>query len=313
MNLTKLTDEILLSTTQNLARTERELTIRVLHHLREIERRLLFAKLGFASLFEYCVRELKYSEGAAQRRISSMRLLKTLPELEEKIEKGTLSLSTLSQAQVFFRQEKVETTKAKKDLLLTLENKSFREVERELVNKASVPEKLAKEKIRPVSATHTELKILIEESVLKEIEELKNLLARSIPNASIKDIITYSLAHTLKSVRPKAPTETRSNVLKSLPPAPAVKRAPASHSTRYIATEVRRKVWQRDSAQCTYTHNGRRCSSKHGLEFDHIHPHALGGTNTVENLRLRCPAHNKLAAIETYGHEKMAQFVPRLR
>ena len=39
----------------------------VLHHLREVERRFLFAELGYSSLFEYCISELKYSAGSAQR------------------------------------------------------------------------------------------------------------------------------------------------------------------------------------------------------------------------------------------------------
>lgn len=106
MNLKSLSDQNLLENTSRLAQRERELTLEVLQHLREIERRMLFAKLSYSSLFEYAVKELRYSEGAAQRRISSMRLLKELPEIEAKVECGALSLCALSQARSFFRQEK---------------------------------------------------------------------------------------------------------------------------------------------------------------------------------------------------------------
>src|SRR4051812_35745047 len=43
----------------------------------------------------------------------------------------------------------------------------------------------------------------------------------------------------------------------------------------------------------------------------HIRPHALGGPNTRENLRLLCPAHNQLAAIQVFGAAKMARFIRR--
>jgi hypothetical protein len=58
--------------------------------------------LAYPSLFEYAVKELKYSSSSAQRRIMSMRLLKEVPSLEKKIEEGALNLSTLAQAQSFF-------------------------------------------------------------------------------------------------------------------------------------------------------------------------------------------------------------------
>jgi len=37
------------------------------------------------------------------------------------------------------------------------------------------------------------------------------------------------------------------------------------------------------------------------LEIDHILPQAKGGASTVDNLRVRCRAHNRLAAEEEFG------------
>src|SRR6187431_3260712 len=126
MDLKRLPDTILLQNTKQLAQRERETTLEVLHHLREVERRSLFAVLAYPSLFEYAVKELKYSAGAAHRRIASMRLQKELPEIEKKVESGELSLSVLSQAQVFFKQEKSAVAE-KREVLMSLENKSTRE------------------------------------------------------------------------------------------------------------------------------------------------------------------------------------------
>jgi hypothetical protein len=47
--LTQLSDEALHQNTLALAREERKLTVEILHHLREIERRMLHAKRAPAS------------------------------------------------------------------------------------------------------------------------------------------------------------------------------------------------------------------------------------------------------------------------
>src|SRR5690606_12719200 len=90
---------------------ERKITTKILHALCEIEKRMLHAEMGYPSLYEFCVKELGYSEGSAYRRISAMRLLSSLPEdlrkeTENKIESGKLNLSTVSSIQGFLRSEK---------------------------------------------------------------------------------------------------------------------------------------------------------------------------------------------------------------
>ena len=80
-----LKDQELLKQTQKLVSQERILTAEILNHLAEIQRRRLFADLGYSSLFAYCVSELKYSHAQAQRRIEAMRLLVEIPEVKEKI------------------------------------------------------------------------------------------------------------------------------------------------------------------------------------------------------------------------------------
>ena len=88
MNLKSLSGSELLSRTKSLVAEERRVSADVLHYLREIERSRIFAEAGFSSLFTYCVEELRYSEGAAYRRIYAMRLLKECPEIEESIREG---------------------------------------------------------------------------------------------------------------------------------------------------------------------------------------------------------------------------------
>ena len=93
--------------------------MRGLRHLAEIDSRKLFFKQGFCSLFDYAVRELGYSEGAAYRRIKAMKLCCALPETANRLQSGRLSLSAASQLQVFFeKQDKKIKEEAKKALSL---------------------------------------------------------------------------------------------------------------------------------------------------------------------------------------------------
>src|SRR5580700_10207076 len=114
MNLKSLSSSELLERTKSLVADERRVSSDVLLHLREIERRRLFAEAGFSSLFAYCVEELKYSEGAAYRRINAMRLLRECPEVEESIRDGSLSVSSASEVQRFVNQKPCSREEKKK-------------------------------------------------------------------------------------------------------------------------------------------------------------------------------------------------------
>lgn len=89
MNLHYLTDQSLLQDTKTLAQEYRLVTARLLHYLIEIETRKLYSDLGYSSLFTYIVQELGFSEASASRRITAMRLLVEIPEIEKKLKAET--------------------------------------------------------------------------------------------------------------------------------------------------------------------------------------------------------------------------------
>ena len=317
MNLKNISDSELLSATRRLVQEERRLTLEILHHLREIDRRRLYAELKFSSLFDYCVKELGYAGGSAQRRIDSMRLLRELPEIEERIEAGTLNLSLISQACKFFRHEEVRSPEAKREVIEAITDKSCREAERELVSRAKEPAKLIPEKVRQISASHSELKLVVDQELLDQLEELKGLLGHQIPGASLTDLIRYSASLALKKHRvkpPKHPLPTPAVESPTKPESAPLAKSPERHPRKPTA-EMRRQVWHRDGGRCTYSNpqTGQRCGSTYALEPDHRVPYAQGGPTTVENLRLRCRAHNQYAAIQSFGHAKMAEFIPSLK
>jgi hypothetical protein len=86
-----------------------------------------------------------------------------------------------------------------------------------------------------------------------------------------------------------------------------VARAPAgfagrSKRSRYVRAAVKRAVYLRDEARCSFVaQDGRRCEARALLELDHAKPWARLGDAGADNIRLRCRAHNQLHARECFG------------
>jgi hypothetical protein len=77
---------------------------------------------------------------------------------------------------------------------------------------------------------------------------------------------------------------------------------------RHIPAAVRRDVFERDAARCTFVDStGQRCRESHCLELHHLQAFAQGGGHESSNLTLRCRAHNALAAEEDFGRNLVDQ------
>lgn len=329
-SLRSLSDEKLHSKVKWLTREERNLLTPILHLLREVEARRLFSSMGYQSLFEYAMKECGYSEDQAARRISAMRLLKELPEIEEKISSGELTLSNLNQAQTLFRSEKKLdnsfSREEKLEVIKSLENKSRREAERIVLSRSSQPEALKPEKIRPISQNLNEVKCSVSDEVLSKIEKLKGLLAHSNPNISLAELldklcdlgikewdlgVRRSGAHSKKvnkqDARRKDQAKAPQPQVASDSPAPARVTVRQNPNTKrmHISNPIQREVWRNANSQCE------QCGSTHALQIDHIIPKAKGGQDDTENLRLLCRNCNQRSAIEHYGQMKMDQHLHR--
>ena len=111
-SLSGLPDQVLLAHTRSLVLHEQALQLAVLDHLREIHARHLYLRLGCSSLFDYAVRELGYSEGAAWRRIKAMRLCAETAGTRERLQDGSLTLSAAAQLQNTFELQQRAATAA---------------------------------------------------------------------------------------------------------------------------------------------------------------------------------------------------------
>ena len=73
---------------------------------------------------------------------------------------------------------------------------------------------------------------------------------------------------------------------------------------RHIPAAIRRAVFERDARRCTYrSDSGERCRETARLELHHSMAFAQGGEHRLDNVTLRCRAHNALAAEEDFGRD----------
>ena len=322
---TSLTNSQLHQQTLSAAETERTSTLEVLRHLRENEKRMLYAGMGYKDLKEYCVKELKISEGSAWRRISAMRLLREIPQIETQLKSGTLNLSQIAMARTHFKETKSSLEK-KKEILSSLENQSIRMTERILAEEK--PEDII---VRPAALERAlrgqclEVTLVLDEALQNELNEIQILLGKEYSKLDLfKLLAKEKLVVLKKDLFRRTKTNLKNNISKDSKTRNSMKKrddllihardAQPAPNSRYINKGVKREVKIRDQHQCRFVDPAtkRRCSSKFHLQFDHINPFSLGGENTVENLRTLCSAHNRLQAVRVFGTGKMKEFVPSL-
>ena len=83
---------------------------------------------------------------------------------------------------------------------------------------------------------------------------------------------------------------------------------------RRIGQAVRRQVAARDAECCCHVGpDGKRCEARAFLELHHEKSWALGGDDSVDNLSLRCRAHNRLMAEQELGAARVEQAIERRR
>lgn len=274
MNLKHLTDNALIEDTKILVSKEREVLVKLLHYVKEIDSRKLYSDLGYSSLFSYMTKGLGYSESAAGRRIQAARLLKSHPEIESKIEKGSLNLTNLNQVAFVLKNE---TLVDQKDFLAKIEGLSSVDTKKEIFKEMGVNLQ-KKESIKLNSASTYELKITIDEETHELIKELKGLSKNQEISSLVKDALKNQI-------------ELKKKKKFGLTPKPTPTPASGSTVKRTPTNVVKCEVYKRDKF-C------QKCGTIHYLNFDHLRPYSLNGKSTVENLRLLCFSCNQRERIK---------------
>jgi hypothetical protein len=321
MNLNTIPDVTLIANTESLIRQEREILTNVLHHLREIERRRLFSSLGYKSLFDFTVKRLGYPEDQAYRRISAMKLLKELPEIEEKINQGQISLTHIGLAHSLFKHEKKVLQKEmsyeqKLSIFDQIANKSVREAERITLSLSSTLSVAKKDRVTSVSESLIEMKFTASADLREKIDCLKGWLAHTNPNLTLGELFEKLCDLGLQEWDPSktAAPRKRRVINRSLRNScdvsigiacgvgKSIAVASGGSSTKSLA-QIKREVFLKANSKCE------KCGSSYALEIDHVQPLALGGSNEPGNLRLLCRSCNQRAAIQKLGQNRMDPFL----
>jgi hypothetical protein len=94
-SLTGVPDHVLLRDLASVVTRDRGTTCELLQHLGEVDDRQLHRPAGHASLYLYCVAELRMSEDTAYKRIQAARAARKFPGILDRLEDGRLHLTAV--------------------------------------------------------------------------------------------------------------------------------------------------------------------------------------------------------------------------
>ena len=321
----QLSDPELLSEVKIAAARERDATVRLVALLAQVDERRLYLGEGCSSLFTYCTQVLRLSEHAAYGRIEAARAARRFPVILELLSDSSVTLTTVTLLAAHLTPENhVETLNAAR-------HKSKRDVEHMVACRRPQPavpttvRKLPGPKpecgadrrtvgespvhcdtspilaplptprpatVTPLAPERYKVQFTMSQETHDKLRRVQDLLWHSIPTGDPAAIFDRALTLLLADLEPAtlgASARPRTG-------------RPISSGSRHIPAAVRREVWKRDGGQCAFVGTQGRCTERGFLEFHHVRPHAVGGAAVVENLELRCRAHNMYEADKYFGN-----------
>ena len=298
---------------------ERQALAEFLIAFAECDRRRLPIEHGYSSSFAYLTEKRRYSKSAAGRRIVAARLIAKHPAIAEWLRDGRVGLTNLcilgdllegdDFAEVLGRASGLNEDDTMR-LKATLRPQTpppdlIRKLPAVLpvlgvaapppATQPSCPAP-ARAIVLPVSAELSVFRMTVGQAFLADYRRLRDLLSHKLPAGRAEDLLH-------DAVRVAIDHYTR----KRLGTGGVWVRRPTKPGSRHIPAEIRRAVWQRDGGRCSYVApDGKRCDATWQVQDDHACAFARGGTATVDNIRLRCSAHNRLQAEQDFGRAHVA-------
>ncbi len=316
--------------------------------LADFDRRRLWEPLGYTSLWHYLHRELGLSKGTAHYRVVAAGLVARFPEVEAALRDGRLCITSVVELAKVLTAENLEEAlprflhRSKQEAQAVVAELRPREVvpRREVVTAiavqpvelvgpqpptpiptpTSIPisipipasvsapsprpspppgERGLESKVEPLTANLRRLHVTVSRRFLAKLEAARDALSHAKPGAGAEAILEAGLDLLLAQQAMRRAQVARPRKARALP-----------RESDTIPAEVRRTVWVRDAGRCQWAMaGGGICGSTHRPELDHIQPRARGGPSTIENLRVLCWAHNRLAARLAFGERWMGRYV----
>jgi hypothetical protein len=316
--------------------------------LAEFDQRRLWVDLGHASPFYFLHRELHLSKAAAQYRKVAAELIQQVPAIVEPLRDGRLCLTSIIEAAKVVTVENWEAVlprffglsrREAMEVVAELQPHPAPPT-RTVVTSRTAPPLPAREasarasllpegpvphateaatgspdeltvsetavlpaaaprpaEVVPLSAHQSRLHVTVSDRFLRKLEAATDSLSHSHPGASPEAILEAGLDLLL------AQAEKRRGFVDK------PQKTPRPATPDHVPAHVKRAVWARDGGRCQYPlASGDVCGRKRHLQLDHIKPLALGGTSTIDNMRVACRMHNLLSARLAFGDELMDRY-----
>ena len=310
-------------------------TARLIAHIAEMSSRKAALELGYENLFDYCHRRLNLSEGAVPARIHVANVSRKLPELLAALAENRISLTVASLLAPHVTRDNVnqliadcagKTRKATEEYLVTIRPKpvfapSIRRQPQRAPKPAPAPSPQLESKAlpspepQPAPTPKTSPPILqpaepevfnFRFSANREFKEKFERLAEvvGVENAQqqMAELFEKALDIALDKKDPKRKLERREKRAKSKSRSNEIPKTEHPATSRYVPSEVTERVFARGEYQCEHRGpTGIRCTSRTGLQIDHVRPFGIYRSHDERYLRLLCPKHNRLAAERVYG------------
>ena len=336
-SFTKLTNAQLVDEVMALASREREATAQLIASLAELEERGLHHAEGYSSLFTYCMTRLHMSEDAAYNRFKAASAARRFPVIIERLASGALSLTAVRllaphltpenhravlDAAAYKSKREVEQqvvamapqpalpsslrrlpspaghgnrSQVAPSLTLHRPDMSAEVPTTAVSSEGAAPQAPVATRrpavVAPCAPERYRLQVTISREAHETLRRVQDLLRHAIPSGDPAAIVERALVVLLGELERKKSAKTdHPRVAGALTP-----------GSRHVAAAVKRAVWARDDGRCAFVGSGGRCDERGFLEYHHVTPFAEGGETTVENLELRCRAHNAYEAAEHFG------------
>jgi hypothetical protein len=329
-----LSDHELIAAVERAAAGERSATAELIALLAQVDERRLYLGEGCSSLITYCIQVLRLSEHAAYGRIEAARATRRFPVLLDLVAAGAVNLTTVTLLAPHLTPENCD------GVLDEARHKSKRDVEHlvaRLRPQPDVPSSVRRlpgpcstqpltlvegtpdsedavlpvpapmpvprpALVAPLAPERYKVQFTVSKETHDKLRRAQDLLRHSIPNGDLAAILDRALSLLVSDLE-------RARIAAAERPRSGASAAPGS---RHIPASVRREVWRRGGGQCAFVGTHGRCTERGFLEFHHVEPYGAGGPSTVDNIQLRCRAHN-LHEAEVYFGTRLPLLVREVR
>ncbi len=160
------------------------------------------------------------------------------------------------------------------------------------------------EKLEPLAPARYKIQLTADQELHDKIERARELRAHKDPRGDLADLFDEALGLLIDKLERQKFGKLKPRPKKAVTGNSADTASRGARTSRHVPAATRREVSERDGCQCTFVgDDGARCPARARLEFDHVKSFARGGPTTADNLRLRCRAHNQMAAERELGRE----------